>query len=98
MPLFESRYKCFICKLRALLGQAKATAHSLTPVLQSSTGEISPSSLTTLTQSWITSPLHLACVVRSCEAWLLSKSLQTINAREGAEKKEPSYTVGGNAN
>ena len=30
--------------------------------------------------------------------WLLSKSLQAINAGEGAEKKEPSYTVGGNAN
>ena len=30
--------------------------------------------------------------------WLLSKSLQTINAGEGAEKKEPSYTVSGNAN
>ena len=29
---------------------------------------------------------------------LLSKSLQTINAREGTEKREPSYTVGGNAN
>ena len=28
----------------------------------------------------------------------LSKSLQTINAGEGVEKKEPSYTVGGNAN
>ena len=26
------------------------------------------------------------------------KSLQTINAGEGAKKKEPSYTVGGNAN
>ena len=30
--------------------------------------------------------------------WLLSKSLQTINAGEGAVKREPSYTVGGNAN
>ena len=30
--------------------------------------------------------------------WLLSKSLQIINAGEGAEKKKPSYTVGGNAN
>ena len=30
--------------------------------------------------------------------WLLSKSQQTINAGEGAEKKKPSYTVGGNAN
>ena len=30
--------------------------------------------------------------------WLLSKSLQTINAGKDAEKKEPSYTVGGNAN
>ena len=26
------------------------------------------------------------------------KSLQTIHTGEGAEKKEPSYTVGGNAN
>ena len=30
--------------------------------------------------------------------WLLSKSLQAINAGEGVEKKEPSYTVGGDAN
>ena len=30
--------------------------------------------------------------------WLLSKRLQAINAGEGVEKKEPSYTVGGNAN
>ena len=30
--------------------------------------------------------------------FLLSKSLQTINAGEGAEKRESSYTVGGNAN
>ena len=30
--------------------------------------------------------------------WLLSKSLQTINAGEGVEKKEPSYTIGRNIN
>ena len=30
--------------------------------------------------------------------WLLSKNLQAINAGEGVEKREPSYTVGGNAN
>ena len=30
--------------------------------------------------------------------WLLSKSLQAINAGEGVEKRDPSYTVGGNAN
>ena len=30
--------------------------------------------------------------------WLLSKSLQAINAGEGVEKREFSYTVGGNAN
>ena len=30
--------------------------------------------------------------------WLLSKSLQAVNAGEGVEKREPSYTVGGNAN
>ena len=30
--------------------------------------------------------------------WLLSNSLQTINAGEGVEKRELSYTVGRNAN
>ena len=30
--------------------------------------------------------------------WLSSKSLQTINAGESVEKREPSYIVGGNAN
>ena len=30
--------------------------------------------------------------------WLRSKSLQVINAGEDVEKREPSYTVGGNAN
>ena len=34
----------------------------------------------------------------SCQSeWLQSKSLQAINAGEGVEKREPSYTVGGNA-
>ena len=32
----------------------------------------------------------------SCQSeWLLSKSLQAINAGDGVEKREPSYTVGG---
>ena len=30
--------------------------------------------------------------------WLLSKCLQAINAGEGVERREPSYTVGGNVN
>ena len=30
--------------------------------------------------------------------WLRSKSLQAIHVGEGMEKREPSYTVGGNAN
>ena len=30
--------------------------------------------------------------------WPSSKSLQTVNAGEGVEKKEPSYTAGGNIN
>ena len=30
--------------------------------------------------------------------WPSSESLQTINAGEGVEKRDPSYTVGGNAN
>ena len=35
----------------------------------------------------------------SCQSeWLLSKSLHTINAGKGVGTREPSYTVGGNAN
>ena len=30
--------------------------------------------------------------------WPSSKNLETINAGEGVEKREPSYTVGGNVN
>ena len=30
--------------------------------------------------------------------WLQSKNIQAIHAGEGVEKREPSYTVGGNAN
>ena len=30
--------------------------------------------------------------------WPSSKSLQTINAREGVEKRKPFYTTGGNVN
>ena len=30
--------------------------------------------------------------------WLSSKNPQTINAGEGVERREPSYTVGGNVN
>ena len=30
--------------------------------------------------------------------WLQSTSLQAIHAGEGVEKRDPSYTVGGNAN
>ena len=37
-------------------------------------------------------------IISSQSERLLSKSLQTIDAGEGVEKREPSYTVGGNAN
>ena len=30
--------------------------------------------------------------------WLIPKSLQKINAGEGVKKREPSYTIGGDAN
>ena len=36
-------------------------------------------------------------ILRQSE-WLQSKGLQAINAGESVEKREPSYTVGGNAN
>ena len=37
------------------------------------------------------SPLHLS-------DWLSSKRIQTINVGKDVEKREPSYTVGGNVN
>ena len=37
-------------------------------------------------------------VALHASGWLLSKSLQAINAGEGVEKSKPSYTVGGNTN
>ena len=50
--------------------------------------------------SLIIREMHIKTTIGSisCQSeWLLS-SLQIINAGEGVEKKEPSYTVGGNAN
>ena len=41
---------------------------------------------------------HFTPEMISQSEWLRSKSLQAINAGEGVEKKESSYTVGGNAN
>ena len=40
--------------------------------------------------------LKRMCIGQS--EWPSSQSLQIINAGEGVEKREPSYTVGGNAN
>ena len=37
-------------------------------------------------------------IVSHQSEWLSSKSLQIINAGEGVEKREPSYTVGENVN
>ena len=37
-------------------------------------------------------------IISHWSEWTLSKNLQTINAREGMEKREPSYTISGNAN
>ena len=47
--------------------------------------------------SLIIREMQIKSITRQSE-WLLSKSLQAINAGEGVEKREPSYTVGGNAN
>ena len=46
----------------------------------------------------ILAPSHRRVHLPVKSAMLLSKSLQAINAGEGAEKREPSCTVGGNAN
>jgi len=45
-----------------------------------------------------TREMQIKTTVSRRSEWLPSKSLKTINAGEGAEKREPSYTDGGNAN
>ena len=47
---------------------------------------------------WLPEEALQIAVKRRQSGWLLSKSLQATNAGEGVEKREPSYTVGGNAN
>jgi len=43
--------------------------------------------------------IKLQCDITSCQSeWPSSKYLQTINATEGVEKREPSYIVTGNVN
>ena len=42
--------------------------------------------------------MQIKTTMRYHYTWLLSKSLQAINAGEDVGKREPSYTVGGNAN
>ena len=44
---------------------------------------------------------HLWWNVKWCAKYKIDynkKNLQTVNAGEGVEKREPSYTVGGNVN
>ena len=48
--------------------------------------------------SLIIREMQIKTTISRQSEWLLSKSLQAINAGEGVEKREPSYTVGGNAN
>ena len=43
------------------------------------------------------SKLHWSITSHQTE-WPSSKSLQIINAREGLEKRQPSYTINGNVN
>ena len=51
------------------------------------------------TQNWRIELNYKNIAIHSHQSeWLRSKSLQVINAGEGVEKREPSYTVGGNAN
>ena len=40
--------------------------------------------------------IHSEVIISHWSEWPSSKSLQTINAGEGVEKREPSCTVGGN--
>ena len=42
--------------------------------------------------------MQIKTTISHWSEWLPSKSLETINAGEGVEKRESSYTVGENAN
>ena len=55
-------------------------------------------SLVCMPRSGIAGSYGSSISITGQSGWLLSKSLQAINAGEGVEKREPSYTVGGNAN
>ena len=48
--------------------------------------------------SWLQSPSAQILEPTHLSEWPSSKSLQTINAGEGVEKREHSCTVGGNVN
>ena len=48
--------------------------------------------------SLIIREMQIKTTISRQSEWLRSKSLQAINVGEGVEKREPSYTVGGNAN
>ena len=70
--------------------------------------DISPKTYRWLTNTWKDAQHHslsekckskpLWGTISHQSEWLPSKSLQTINAGEGVEKREPSCIVGGNAN
>ena len=62
------------------------------PIDDSPPGSLVPGILQARTMEWVVIAFSI------WSEWLLSESLQTINAGEGVEKREPSYTVGGNAN
>ena len=50
--------------------------------------------------SLIIREMHIKTTMRYqlIQEWPSSKTLQIINAGEGVEQREPSYTVGGNVN
>ena len=48
--------------------------------------------------SLIIREIQIKTTISHQSEWLRSKGLQVINAGEAVEKREPSYTVGGNAN
>ena len=76
-------------------GRPKETLHQR----RHTDGQEAHEKMLNITNYWRNANQNYNEVITSHQSeWSSSKNLQTINAGEGVEKREPSCTVGGNVN